>query len=186
MPEGSVVEKTVERQANWPDGLPPSTAQEQFSLGFVQMVAAAARCSVKWHTTDVDGVDMTIASSAEYGGYYCPQFELQVKCTTQAHLLGDEYMTWRMEEKPFRKLTNRKRYLPAYLGVLVVPKRPELWLAQDEERLIAESRMYWQRATDLVEDVGNGKTKTVKLPRKNIFDATQLLEIMREIGEGGL
>ncbi|MEU5849644.1 DUF4365 domain-containing protein [Saccharopolyspora shandongensis] len=184
MPEGSIVEDAIEQQAGWSDGLPTSTAQEQFSLGFVRMVAAAARCWVKYHTTDVDGVDITIASSAEYEKFYGPQFELQVKCTTQDHLLGDGYMSWRMEEKPFLKLTSTKRYIPAYLGVLVVPKKPELWLAQNEKRLITESCMYWQRAEDLGV-IDDAKSKTVKLPRGNLFDAPQLLGIMRDIGERG-
>ncbi|MEV5541770.1 DUF4365 domain-containing protein [Saccharopolyspora shandongensis] len=189
MPDGGAIETAPERasedSASSPDGLPITAAQEQFSLGFVRMVAAAARCSVKYHETDYDGVDITIASSAEYEKYYGPEFELQVKCTTQAWRLDDSHLSWRLKEKPFRKLTSPKRYLPAYLGVLVVPSEPELWLDQDDARLITKSRMYWQRAAELgTVDDGAG-SKSVKLPRSNLFTAAQLLGIMRDIGERG-
>src|SRR4051794_10018475 len=67
-------------------GLPHSARQEQFSIAFVHMVASAAGCSIKHHSTDYDGVDITIASSAQYETVFGPQFELQLKCTTQQHL----------------------------------------------------------------------------------------------------
>lgn len=183
MPESSTIEDAIDQRAHKSDGLPSSAAQEQFSIGFVQMVAAAARCWIKHHTTDIDGVDLTIASSVEYERFYCPQFDIQLKCTTQVDLLDDEHVSWPMKRVPFLKLTNNKRYFPAYLGVLVVPKTPELWLAQDEQRLISESCMYWQRADELGV-IGDAKSKTVKIPRQNIFDAPQVLSIMRGIGEG--
>jgi hypothetical protein len=69
--------------------------------------------------------------------------------------------------------------------VLVVPVDPELWLHQDEARLLTSSRMYWQSAADLGE-IGDGQqTKTVYLPKSNLFDLPQLRGIMKTIGEGG-
>ncbi len=167
------------------DELPPSEKKQQFSLGFVHLVVAAAGCSVKEHKTDYDGVDITIASSAEYERFYCPQFELQVKCTSQADIVKQEHVVWRMKAAPFRRLTNKKRYCPAYLGVLVVPADPTAWLAQDETRLITESRMYWERAANLGEISDEAASKTVHLPRSNLFDVVQLCDIMKIIGDGG-
>ncbi|MGZ3142213.1 DUF4365 domain-containing protein [Lentzea chajnantorensis] len=76
------------------EGLPFTARQEQFGLAFVKMIAAAAGCSIKWHATDYDGVDITISSSTEYVKYYCPEFELQLKCTTQHDRLRDTHSTW--------------------------------------------------------------------------------------------
>lgn len=168
-----------------PDGLPMSAAKEGFSLGFVRMVAAASRCSVKSHDADYDGVDITIVSSAEYQIHYGPQFELQVKCTSQIHRLNDEYMSWRLDDRAFTKLTHPKRYLDAYLGVLVVPPSPDGWLDQNESRLLTQSRMYWQRADKLGTIDSDATGKTVRLPRSNLFSVRQLLDIMRDIGGRG-
>lgn len=167
------------------DGLPVSARQEQFSVAFVRMVAAAAGCSVKVHDTDYDGVDITVVHSAEYSVYYLPELELQLKCTTQTRYLADDHMAWPMKAKPFAKLTNPKRFTPAYLGVLVIPNDPTGLLAQDETRLLTESRMYWQRADNLGTIEDEHGSKTVHLPRSNLFDVPQLLGIMATIGNGG-
>ncbi len=165
-------------------GLPLSAMKEQFSLGYVHMVASAAGFSIKSHSTDYDGVDITIVSSAEYETYYSPQFELQVKCTSQRNVIRQASVAWQLEAKPFRKLTNKKRYIPAYLGVLVVPGDPETWLEQDQEKLLTRSRMYWQAAAMLGEIDGDAGAKTVHLPRSNLFDVPQLRHIMASMGNG--
>jgi hypothetical protein len=165
--------------------LPSSARKEHFSLAFVHMVTYAAGCSIKTHETDYDGVDITIVSSAEYERWYCPEFELQVKCTSRRELLRRDHLAWTMEARPFRKLTNPKRYNPAYLGVLLLPAEPEPFLDITDERLLSRSRMYWQRAADLGTIREGQATKTVRLPRSNLFDVEQLLGIMRDIGDGG-
>jgi Domain of unknown function (DUF4365) len=165
--------------------LPLSAMKEQFSLGYVHMVASAAGFSVKTHGTDYDGVDVTIYSSAEYAIYYGPQFELQVKCTSQSSVVRQRSVAWQMQARPFRKLTSGKRYIPAYLGVLVVPGDPEAWLQQDQEKLLTRSRMYWQEATQLGAIDDGAGSKTVHLPLTNLFDVPQLQRIMKSLGDGG-
>lgn len=164
--------------------LPLAMRKEQFSLAFVHMVATAAGFWLKDHRTDVDGVDITIASSTEYETYYCPQLELQVKCTSQTSILRESSVAWRMEAGPFGRLTNPKRFCPAYLGVLIVPADPGLWLEQDETLLLTRSRMYWVNARDLRE-LSDQATTTVHLPTRNLFDVPQLQGIMKTIGDGG-
>ena len=165
--------------------LPLSAMKEQFSLGYVHMVASAAGFSIKNHSTDYDGVDVTVFSSAEYETYYCPQFELQVKCTSQLSVVRPKGIAWKREGRPFRKLTSRKRFIPAYLGVLIVPGDPEIWLEQDQERLLTRSRMYWQAATRLGEIDATAGSKTVHLPLTNLFDVHQLRRIMETMGDEG-
>jgi hypothetical protein len=139
--------------------LPLSAMKEQFSLSYVHMVASAAGFSIKNHATDYDGVDITIFSSVEYETYYCPQFELQVKCTSQRNVVR-QGIAWQMEARPFRKLTSRKRFIPAYLGVLIVPGDPGTWLEQDQERLLTRSRMYWQQPP------ASGRSRTPQAARQ--------------------
>ena len=142
--------------------LPVSELKQQFSLGFVRMVTAAAGFSVKEHATDYDGVDITIVSSGQYKRFVAPQFELQVKCTSQVDLIDPDSVSWRLDEGPFRKLTNPKRFIPAYLGVLVVPKDPESWLVQGGGRLYTESEMYWVTARELGGMADGAASRTVR------------------------
>lgn len=167
------------------DELPMTTKKEQFSLAYVHMVASAAGCSIKDHRTDLDGVDITLASSAEYEVFYCPQFELQLKCTSQRRVLSEEHVTWQMKAGPFRRLTHPKRHIPAFLGILFVPRESDGWLDQDEERLLIDSRMYWEAAQNLGSIEEAQESKIVHLPRCNLFDVEQLVGIMKAIGDGG-
>ncbi|PSL53286.1 uncharacterized protein DUF4365 [Saccharothrix carnea] len=166
-------------------GLPFGARQEQFSLGFVRMVAAAAGCSIKSHATDYDGVDITITSSAEYERFYSPDFELQLKCTTRQDLLASDHLAWRMERKPFLKLVNPKRYNEAFLGVLVIPDDPAKLLELTEDNFTSSSRMYWEHAAKLGSIGDDAESKTVHLPRSNLFTVDALRGIMQRIGEGG-
>jgi hypothetical protein len=187
VPDSETTATAVAPTAKPIGGLPLSEKKQQFSLAYVGIVVAAAGCWVKHHATDYDGVDITIASSANYETYYGPEFEIQVKCTSRSDLLRADHLAWEMEAGPYTKLINPKRFLPAYLGVLLVPgDDPDAWLDQDEHRLITESRMYWQRARELEELKPGQVNKTVQLPRTNLFDVAHLLDIMRTIGEGGV
>jgi hypothetical protein len=166
-------------------GLPMSARLEQFSLAFVRMVAAAAGCSIKSHETDYDGVDITIVSSTEYETWYCPEIELQVKCTAQHRLLRTDSLSWPMSRDRFLKLTNPKRFAPAFLAVLLVPADDEPLLDLNHDGFTSASRMYWQAASELGAIADGNASKTVNLPTSNLFDVEALQGIMQRIGEGG-
>ncbi|WP_107658545.1 DUF4365 domain-containing protein [Nocardia suismassiliense] len=166
-------------------GLPMTARQEQFSVAFIRMVAAAAGCSIKGHETDHDGVDITIVASAEYAKYYCPEFEMQLKCTTQSRLLQADHLAWSLKRDHFLKLVSPKRFAPAILGVLLIPEDPDQLLDLSEAGLTTSSRMYWQHAKKLGEIEDGKASKTVHLPRSNLFDVGSLQGIMQVIGEGG-
>ncbi|WP_309117558.1 DUF4365 domain-containing protein [Saccharothrix sp.] len=165
-------------------GLTPSARQEQFSLGFLRMIAAAAGCSVNEHATDYDGVDVTIAASADYLTWYCPSIDVQLKCTTQHRLLRDDHLAWPMERDPFLKLINPKRFNGALLGVLLVPENHDGWLDLSDEGLVSASRMYWEHSSKLGSIEEGRASKTVHLPRSNLFDVESLKGIMQRIGDG--
>lgn len=173
------------------DGQLPMTArEEQISLAFTRMITYAAGCAVKTHDTDYEGVDLTITSSAEYLRVLGPQFDLQLKATVQHSRLGDEHLAWPMKIKPYRKLVrgnDGKRHIPAYLAVLLLPADATKWVVVDENRLMTESRMFWQAASAFPGETSAVMTQTVHLPRSNLFTVEQLLRIMKTIGdsEGG-
>ncbi|ATE53643.1 DUF4365 domain-containing protein [Actinosynnema pretiosum] len=165
-------------------GLPRSAAQEQFSLAYVQLVAAAGGYSIKRHETDYDGVDLTLYGSGPYSGYK-PEFEMQLKCTRQQSLLKADHLAWSMKRKPFEKLTLGKRYIPALLGVIIIPEGIDDLLSISEDGLVTTCRMYWQWRQELGTIQEGSKTKTVRLPRSNLFDVHGLQKIMETIEEGG-
>lgn len=164
--------------------LPRTARQEQLSLAFVRLITYEAGCAVKTHDTDYDGVDITLTSSAQYETWYGAEFELQLKATTQHRYLKDDHLAWPMKRKPYRKLTKKDRYNRTYLGVLLLPADFDGWLFVDEQRLALEARMYWQAASAFEQIEDGVDTKTVHLPRSNLFVREQLLGIMKSIGDG--
>lgn len=166
------------------DGQLPKTArQEHLSLAFIRLITYEAGCAVKSHETDYDGVDITLTSSADYAIWSGAELELQLKATTQHRYLKEDHLAWPMKRKPYRKLTKRNRFNPAYLGVLLLPPDADKWLVVDENRLAIEGRMYWQAASALEQIEDGVAEKTVHLPRSNLFDRDQLLGIMKSIGD---
>ncbi|WP_431971832.1 DUF4365 domain-containing protein [Nocardia sp. bgisy134] len=146
-------------------GLSITARQEQFSLAFVRMVAAAAGCSIKSHETDYDGVDITIVASREYARFYCPELELQLKCTTRHSRLKADHLAWPLERDRFLKLVSPKRFVPALLGVLLIPEDPDQLLDLSEDGLTSPSRMCWEYAAKLGEIEDGKSSTTVHLPR---------------------
>ncbi|MFE2532592.1 DUF4365 domain-containing protein [Streptomyces sp. NPDC059371] len=165
--------------------LPKNARQEHFSLAYLRMVTYAAGCSIKVHETDYEGLDITVTSAADHEFYYGPEFNVQMKCTTRTELLRKKHMAWPMKPDTYKKLIQPKRMAPSYLMVLLVPGEPESWLEIDESQLLTRSRMYWQEAALLPPFKEGNETQTVQLPRSNLFDVSQLLGIMKKIGEGG-
>lgn len=131
------------------------------------LIAAAAGCSIKSHETDYDGVDITIVASTEYAKYYCPEFEMQLKCTTQHRLLSTSHLAWPLERDRFLELVSPQRFTPAVLGVLLIPENPDQLLDLSEEGLTSSSRMYWERAANLGEiedDKATAASYSLSLP----------------------
>jgi hypothetical protein len=66
-----------------------------------------------------------------------------------------------------------------------VPEDPGGWLEQHDEHLTTRSRLYWAKASDLSPVSDDTASRTIHIPRSNLFDVPHLLGIMKSIGEGG-
>ncbi|WJJ10803.1 DUF4365 domain-containing protein [Prescottella equi] len=166
------------------DSLPDTQMKEQISIAFIRMVVAAAGCSVLSWSTDHDGVDISIKSSAEYSKRLGPQVDVQLKCTSQAGVVRAEEIAWPIDARTHKYLTSAKRQAPALLALLVVPDDVDGWLDHDEDRLLTESSMYWTLGADIPPLPVGQKSITVKIPRRQLFTRDTLLGIMDAVGEG--
>jgi hypothetical protein len=159
--------------------------KQQFSLAYVRLVVATVGFTINVQETDYDGVDLEIVAPGDQGWAWSPRFDLQVKCTSQAGVVGPETVAWRMEAGPFRKLINPRRVVPAYLAVMVVPEDPKSWLEREDDWLGINADMYWARAANLGDIADGAATKTVHIPTGNLFDVSQLRSIMEAVGRDG-
>lgn len=166
-----------------PDSLPLDQMKEQLSIAYVRMIVAAAGCSASVNSTDFDAVDIGVHSSASYEVRDEPRFDVQLKCTSQ-DVVRDEHVSWKVDERTHRKLTNPKRAVPAVIGVLVVPQDAGLWLDHDEERLLTASTMYYMEGRHMPPLPSGQGSITLHIPRRNLFNVNSVLDLMHDIGNG--
>lgn len=165
------------------DSLPVSELKQQMSYAYLHMVVSAAGCHLLDPKADYDGVDVLVQSSCDYVEMPLPAFDVQLKCTSQQIRRGG-HLSWPLEKKKYMKLSGR-RSRPAFICVLVVPERPEIWLKHSEKDLLTESVMYWKFGRELPPFNDAQGTQTVALSPDNKMTAETVLEIMAEIGKGG-
>jgi hypothetical protein len=68
--------------------------------------------------------------------------------------------------------------VPRLLVVLLLPPDPDQWLEQTEEQMVSRRCAYWLSLLNQPE-VGNEKTVTVQVPRKNCLTADNLRTLMQ-------
>jgi hypothetical protein len=90
-----------------------------------------------------------------------------------------------MAAGPFRKLIQPRRVIPAFLAVMVVAEESKRWLEWEDDWIRVNANMYWVRATNLGGIADGAATKTVHIPKGNLFDVSQLRSIIESIGDGG-
>ncbi len=162
--------------------LPIHACKEQLSIAYVHAVATAARCALESVRVDYETVDATIRQSAEHDRYSHPAFDVQLKCTSQ-NVARDDHLVWSLDRAHHDSLRDPKRLLPVVLVLLVVPENVSEWIHQDEERLRLTRCAYWMSLRGMPPITT--ESKTVHLPRANIFDVQQVLGILGRIGRGG-
>ncbi|MCM3883675.1 DUF4365 domain-containing protein [Frankia sp. R82] len=170
-----------------PSGVPygslhATECKQAFSLAFTHAIAAAARCTISDLRSDVETVDYTVRQVANHRRYSSSVVDVQMKCTSQ-DVLREDGVHWQLSRDHYDGLRDPKTYNRKMLVVLVVPEDLAGWLVTEPERMILSGSAFWT----CIEGSGriSGSSKTVVLPRKNVYDVEQLLGILYRIGSGG-
>ncbi len=157
--------------------------REQLSVAYVHAVTTAARCALEEIKVDYQTVDATINQTAPHQFYDKSKLDVQLKCTSR-DILKSDHVAYSLEEKYYDELRSTRRYNPIILIVLIVPPTLEEWLVQEEEGLRLHRAAYWMSLRG--EPEIDRRSTTVHIPRSNIFNVEQLLDIMTRIGNGGM
>jgi hypothetical protein len=162
--------------------LHPSQCKEQFSLAFTHAITAAARCTVSDLKVDAERIDYTVRQSASHRRYTSSQLDVQMKCTEQ-DVLMDDGVHWALSRDHYDWLRDPDTYNHKILVVLLVPDVLPDWIRQDEEGMLLRKAAYWV----CLEGKAPVETQstTVVLPRRNVFNVEQLLEVLQRVGDGG-
>ena len=151
--------------------------KEQFSLAYIHAVAACAGYQFELPSAQRDGIDGHISSDSGLS----PIVQFQAKSSAR-DLLREDGVHYPLPVTNFqtlRKETKNRRILI----VVMLPDDPTEWTLRDQEQLCLRASGYWkdlghERATQ------NTETVTVLVPSENVFDVTQLQEMMRQEESG--
>ncbi|MEU2049403.1 DUF4365 domain-containing protein [Streptomyces albidoflavus] len=142
---------------------PGTWQQEQISLAYLSAVATrAGATSASWNV-DKDGVDVTLKRNHIL-------VEFQMKCSFAPTLSADgETYAFDLDIQTYNALRHPGRSAAGYLGLVVVPRDLDGWLAHGEESLVMHCSGYYARIQDLPAVAGQ-ESKRIHLPKKQRID----------------
>jgi len=158
--------------------------KEQFSFAYVRAVISA--CGFNAYRLDVDegSVDLGVAAFGPDGTARSPHLGIQMKCTADPEALKGDGLHFPLRLKNYDDLRDTRLHVPKILVVLLVPEEVEEWLDQDENALLMRRCAYWLSLRGFPQSE-TATTKTVVIPRPQMFNVQALKEIMQRISEGG-
>jgi hypothetical protein len=158
--------------------------KEQFSLAFIHAVASVAGFGTTILRVDDDSVDIGIRGNRRVGSRRrAPQLDVQAKCT-ETDDGGGACLSYALKMKNYDDLRDHEVHVPRILVVLCVPREREAWLRETSEETAMRRCAFWASLRGLPAE-GNETSRTVQIPRKQLFTVRALTSMMHRIGEGG-
>lgn len=159
-----------------------SFQQEEFSRAYVHAVASAAGFKVfPPATPDDDSVDLSIGARGVYGKIRSPRVDVQLKCWRGS--VAGAMLSYELPVKNYEELRHEDYQVPRILVVVVVPDRPDEWLAQTPEELVLRRCAYWTSLRGRPETT-NTRSVTVSIPATSCFSVEALGRLLSD-GSGG-
>ncbi len=120
-----------------------SKQKEQFSIAYVQAIAAQLGLKSSFEVVDDDSVDISFKGTGFKGGKSRnPMIEVQMKCTSQDVVKGD-VIKYALKIKNYNDLRGEDVTVPRYLMLLIVPDKPEDWSKFCEKGITLYNHCYW-------------------------------------------
>jgi hypothetical protein len=157
---------------------------QQFSQAYVKAVAAVASCSVNWEVVDVNSIDGFFKRPGGRGVWQGAQVAFQLK-STYADCIGDDHVTFPLTLKNYDDLRSEQVIVPRILIVVVIPADVGEWTKHDETALAMRKCGYWMTIRGAPQ-TPNTSSKTVHLPRAQVFDEVALSGMFDRVESGGL
>lgn len=152
----------------------------ELSYAYLHTIASqAGYCCRPGPQPDRDSVDAVISARGKMESdspMNSPRLEFQLKATSVIQPT-DERFSFELKMKNYNDFRER-RYIPAYLMVLILPTNREEWVIHREEALEIRHCAYWCSLLG-APAVTNERTKTVSLLRRNVLTVEALRDLMR-------
>lgn len=157
--------------------------KEQYSVSFVQAVAAAAGYNVANWSVDDDSIDLMLGARGPMGTTRSPRLELQLKCTS-GNLLHDDGVHFQLSRKNYDDLRDPQVAVPRILVVVLVPELVSHWTKSTPPDGFLLRRHAWWCSLRGEPDRPGVESPTVVL--RNPFDPAAVDSIFKRIAAKGL
>lgn len=156
--------------------------KEQFSVAYVNAIAAQAGLSNAQPSVDDDSIDLILKGKGFCGKIRSPQLELQLKCTSR-DLVKDGFIRFPLSIKNYNDLRGEDILIPRYLVVLLVPENVSEWAELRDEELVLRNTCHWVSIRNHPEK-NNISTVTVDIPFAQKLTKDTLLMLMQSASKG--
>ncbi|MFD9569448.1 DUF4365 domain-containing protein [Streptomyces sp. NPDC059982] len=167
------------------DPLTVTDMMEQLQQGYMASVAATAGCTLELIQKDKWGVDAQLIRPPRTALDQETMVFAQLKCTTQT--VPDptkEFFSYQFTKRQyFDHMVKRRSYPKAILIVMTTPPRQHEWTEVSHSGLVTRRSCYWAYLEGMDADPGV-KKPTVRIPTKNLMDASALTMILDRIDRG--
>lgn len=158
---------------------------EQFQIGYISAIAAAAGCNIVGTPVIDEGIDFVLSHRSDQhqqtGAVY---LELQLKSTSQfAGTTTRPAISSNMRADRYKEFTSTNPSVNRIVVVMSLPSDQNLWLTASHQQLSLKHCCYWVNLRGA--PASTAARPTVSAPTANIFDDVALCGIMQRIGQGG-
>ncbi len=160
----------------------PEQRQEEISKAYLHAVAARCGFAVGSWSQDHGCVDTTVGAAGPLGrgSLARPKVDVQLKATTQVGIEHEDYVSWTLDREHYDQL-RAQAHVPHLLVLLLLPAEIDDSVEHTVEYLKIRRCAYWVKVT------GMGPTdkasKTIRLPKSQVFSPAGLQAILQQISE---
>ncbi|ABK02370.1 conserved hypothetical protein [Arthrobacter sp. FB24] len=157
---------------------------EQFQVGYINAIAAAAGCNIAGTPSIDEGIDLLLSHRSDQhvqtGAAY---LELQLKSTTQFADLDTDYVSSNMRADRYREFISTNPSMDRIVVIMSLPSDPSEWLEATHDQLALRHCCYWVNLRGA--NSSTAERPTFRAQKTSIFDDVALCGIMQRIGQGG-
>lgn len=163
----------------------PQQRQEEISKAYLHAVAAKCGFAVAGWSQDHGCLDATVGAAATVGTGHLvrPKVDIQLKATGQQGVEHDDYISWTLHIDHYNSLRAPAR-TPHLLVVLLLPDDVEQSVEHTAEQLVLRRCAYWVNMTGMAPAPAKNQSKTVHLPKSQLFSPAALTTILETISQG--
>lgn len=155
-----------------------SDIKEELSYAYLHAIASRAGFSVDRVGKDRDSIDVTIRARGKLSDesiLMSTTLDVQLKCTSR-DVADEDAFPFELSRKNYDDLRG-ERSAPRILVVLFLPEDASQWLSHSLAGLVSRRCAHWCNLHGLA-DTTNSDSKTVYVPKANVFDCAGLRSIM--------